>query len=78
MNVSSATTLAHAFDMAAADAAASQSGGKIAANTGVIDWFQYGGNTYVLEAINSTASAAATLPRSPQPTNSSRSSVWSI
>ena len=58
VNVSSATTLAHAFDMAAADAAASQSGGKIAANTGVIDWFQYNGNAYVLEAINSTASAA--------------------
>jgi hypothetical protein len=59
VNVSSATSLAHAFDMAAADAAASQSGGKIAANTGVIDWFQYGGNTYLVEAINATTSAAA-------------------
>jgi hypothetical protein len=28
-------------------------------NTGVIDWFQYQGNTYVLEAINSTAGTAA-------------------
>jgi hypothetical protein len=58
VNVSSAASLAHAFDMAAADAAASQAGGKIAANTGVIDWFQYGGNTYVLEAINATGTAA--------------------
>jgi hypothetical protein len=39
-------------------AAASQSGGQIAANTGVIDWFQFGGNTYLAEAINATASAA--------------------
>ncbi len=57
VNVSSATSLAHAFDMAAA-AAASQSGGKIAADTGVIDWFQYGGNSYLVEAINTTASSA--------------------
>jgi hypothetical protein len=58
MNVSSANSLAHAFDMAAADAAASQSGGNIAAHTGVVDWFQYGGNTYVVEAINSSGVAA--------------------
>ena len=58
-NVSAATSLAHAFDMAAADAAASQAGTKIAANTGVIDWFQYNGNTYVLEASNDTGSPAA-------------------
>jgi hypothetical protein len=57
VNVSSAMTLAHAFDMAAADAAASQ-GGSIAAHTGVIDWFEYQGDTYVLEAINPTSSAA--------------------
>ena len=30
----------------------------IPANTGVIDWFQYGGNTYVVEAINTTGTAA--------------------
>jgi hypothetical protein len=58
VNVSSATSLAHAFDMAAAAAAASQTGGKIAANTGVIDWFQYNNNTYLVESINSTASSA--------------------
>jgi hypothetical protein len=58
VNVSSAASLAHAFDIAAADAAASQSGSKIAANTGVIDWFQYNGSTYVLEAINNSGTAA--------------------
>jgi hypothetical protein len=30
----------------------------IAANTGVIAWFQYAGSTYVVEAINATAAAA--------------------
>jgi hypothetical protein len=59
VNVSSASSLAHALDMAAAAAAASQSGGTIGAHSGVIDWFQYGGNTYVVEAINTSASAAA-------------------
>jgi hypothetical protein len=59
VNVSSANSLAHALDLAAAAAAASQSGGTIGAHTGVIDWFQYGGNTYVVEAINTSASAAA-------------------
>ena len=58
VNVSSANSLAHALDMAASAAAASQSGGTISAHTGVIDWFQYGGNTYVVEAINPTGSAA--------------------
>jgi hypothetical protein len=38
---------------------ASQAGGLIAANTGVIGWFQFSGNTYLVEAINTTASAAA-------------------
>jgi hypothetical protein len=60
INVTSAgSSLAKAFDLAAADAAASQSGGKIGADTGVIDWFQLGGNTYIVEAINNTASAAS-------------------
>jgi hypothetical protein len=40
-------------------AAASQSGGTIGAHTGVIDWFQYGGNTYLVEAVNFAANAAA-------------------
>ena len=35
-----------------------QSGSAIGADAGVIDWFQYGGNTYVLEAINTTSTAA--------------------
>ncbi len=58
VNVSSASSLARAFDIAAANAAASQSGGKIAGHTGVIDWFQYGGNTYLVEAINTGSTAA--------------------
>jgi hypothetical protein len=61
INVTSAgSSLAKALDLAAADAAASQ-GGNIGANTGVIDWFQLGGNTYIVEAIN-TAGSAATHP----------------
>ena len=59
VNVTSASSLAQALDMAASAAAASQSGGAIGAHTGVIDWFQYGGNTYVMESINAAASAAA-------------------
>ena len=58
VNVTSAASLAQALDMAASAAAASQSGGTIGADTGVIDWFQYGGNTYVLEAINDTGTSA--------------------
>jgi hypothetical protein len=58
VNVTSAGSLAQALDMAVVAAAASQTGGKIAANTGVIDWFQYNNNTYIVEAINSTASSA--------------------
>jgi hypothetical protein len=58
VNVASATSLAHALDLAAAAAAASQSGGTIGSHTGVIDWFQYGGNTYVVEAINIGATSA--------------------
>jgi hypothetical protein len=59
VTVASAASLAQALDMAAASAAASQTGGLIAAHSGVIDWFQYSGNTYVVEAINATASAAS-------------------
>jgi T5SS/PEP-CTERM-associated repeat protein len=58
VNVTSAGSLAQALDMAAAAAAASQTGGKIAANTGAIDWFQYNNNTYIVEAINNTGSSA--------------------
>jgi hypothetical protein len=59
VNVSSANSLAQALDIAASVAAASQSGGTIGAHTGVIDWFQYGGNTYLVEAVNFAANAAA-------------------
>jgi hypothetical protein len=54
VNVITAGSLAQALDMAASAAGNSQSGGMIPAHTGVIDWFQYGGNTYVAEAINTT------------------------
>ena len=57
VNVSSATSLAHALDLAAASAASSQ-GGTIAGHSGVIDWFHYSGSTYVVEAINDGATAA--------------------
>jgi hypothetical protein len=60
LNVTAAgSSLAKALDIAAADAAASQAGGQIAAHTGVIAWFQLGGNTYLVEAVNGTGSAAA-------------------
>jgi hypothetical protein len=43
VNVTSAgSSLAKALDIAAADTAASQAGGQIAAHTGVIAWFQLG------------------------------------
>jgi hypothetical protein len=31
----------------------------IAAHTGVVDWFQYGGDTYLVEAINAGSAAAS-------------------
>jgi hypothetical protein len=59
VNVSSAASLAKALDLAAAGAANSQSGHVIAAHTGVVDWFQYGGDTYLVEAINAGSAAAS-------------------
>jgi hypothetical protein len=53
------SSLAKALDIAASDAAASQAGGQIAAHTGVIAWFQLGGNTYLFEAVNNTGNPAA-------------------
>ena len=65
VNVAGASSLNAAFDLAASTAAMSnqQAGGTtdygyIAAKSGYVDWFQYGGNTYIVEAINKTASAA--------------------
>ena len=57
VNVAQATSLAQAFDIAAATAGLSQqtaagTPGVIAAHTGVVDWFQFGGNTYIVEAVN--------------------------
>jgi hypothetical protein len=53
VNVATATSLANAFDLAVSQA------GQVAAHTGTVDWFQYGGNTYVVEAVNNTNAAAA-------------------
>jgi hypothetical protein len=58
--------LAQALDLAASQAAIAASPNPnnttsfahIAGNTGVIDWFQFGGNTYVVEAVNSGTSPA--------------------
>ena len=30
----------------------------IAAHTGVVDWFQFGGNTYIVEAVNNGITAS--------------------
>jgi hypothetical protein len=78
VNVSSATTLAGALNIAASQALAQDadsSGGhtfvvnqnteaavlELNADTGLLDWFAYGGNTYIVEAVNAT-NAAATHP----------------
>ncbi|HEX4114056.1 MAG TPA: DUF4214 domain-containing protein [Stellaceae bacterium] len=67
VNVTVATSLANALDMAAGqivslaqndDSAIGISGSQIDAQTGLLDWFQYGGNTYIVEANNDTAAAA--------------------
>ena len=71
VNVASATSLANALDIAATQAAILDSQHSAAntsvvngvleqnAGTGLVDYFQYGGNTYVVEAINSSGTAAA-------------------
>jgi hypothetical protein len=55
VDVVSALSTGQALDMAAAASSSSQNDGLIPANTGVIDWFQYAGNTYVVEDINSAS-----------------------
>ncbi len=71
VNEASATSLANALDIAASQTvqiSAFQHQGlttvtngvvQLNASTAVADWFQFGGNTYVVEAINSTSAAAA-------------------
>jgi hypothetical protein len=66
VNVASVTTLPAALDLAASQAALAfnpnpntTTFGQIAQNTGVIDWFQFGGNTYIVEAVNSSNVATA-------------------
>ncbi len=61
VNVASATSLAEALNMAAnytlldQDQGTAASAHNLAANTGEITWFQYGGDTYVVAMVNNTA-----------------------
>jgi hypothetical protein len=67
VNVATATTLAQALDLAANYSALTQvqgaapavSAGLLPANASSIDWFQFGGDTYIVEAVNNTGAAAA-------------------
>ena len=49
VNITSAGSASQAIHMAAASALTSETGGVIRLNTGVIDWFQFGGDTYIVE-----------------------------
>jgi hypothetical protein len=66
VNVASATTLAGALDLAASTAALSfqsalgKAAGTMAINKGIIDWFEFGGNTYIVEANNGATAATHT------------------
>jgi hypothetical protein len=53
VNVAGATSLAGALDLAASQV------GTVAVHSGSLDWFEYQGNTYVVEAVNNTGTAAA-------------------
>ena len=63
VNVASATSLAEALDMAADYASLTAVQGtvapKLAANTAVADWFQYDGDTYIVNMQNNTSAAVA-------------------
>jgi hypothetical protein len=67
VNVATATTLAQALDLAANYSALTQvqgaapalGAGLLDASTGSIDWFQFGGDTYIVEAVNNTGAPAA-------------------
>lgn len=62
VNVAGAASVTAAVNIAAAQAAAKNvtgaAPGTIAANVGVLDWFQFGGNTYIVEATNTTGAPA--------------------
>lgn len=63
VNVAAATSLTEALDMAADYATLTATQGtapaKLAANTAVADWFQYDGDTYIVNMQNTSASAVA-------------------
>lgn len=54
VNVATATSLANALDIAAGQA------GAVAAGNGVVEWFQYGGNTYLVDAIGGAGAHTGT------------------
>jgi hypothetical protein len=72
VNVSGAASLAAALNLAASQAAMedqqfatgtnttvlNQNVLQLNAHTGLVDWLQFGGNTFVVEAVNSTATTA--------------------
>jgi len=63
INVATATSLSEALNMAANYTLLTQVQGtaastaNLAANTGKVDWFQYGGDTYVVAMVNDTGAA---------------------
>ena len=63
VNVASATSLTEALNMAAnytllvQDQGSAVTTADLAANTGEITWFQYGGDTYVVAMVNDTTVA---------------------
>lgn len=63
VNVASATSLTDALNLAAnytllvKDQGLAASTANLAANTGAIDWFQYGGDTYIVAMVNNTTAA---------------------
>lgn len=65
INVSTAASLVDALNMAANYMGLTQVQGAaattatLAANTGKVDWFQYGGDTYVVAMVNSTGAPVA-------------------
>lgn len=56
VNVSGVSTLADALNLAASTTV--DANGTVAGNTGLISWFHFNGDTYVVEVVNSTGVAA--------------------
>jgi hypothetical protein len=54
VNMNAVSSVAGALDLATADATASGPGFLLPGQTGLIDWFQFSGDTYIVEAVNPT------------------------